>query len=91
MRTLAEIEADGTPRSPFANGTEYDIWAARWCEHCVNDRAFQMGTSNQGCPLLLIALTSMTPSEWAPGPRDEQGRFDRSTQWICGEFKRAEP
>ena len=39
MRTSEQIQADAEDRSPFSNGSEYGIWADRWCYRCRNDNA----------------------------------------------------
>lgn len=78
MRDLDAIRADATNRSPFSNGTAGEMWMGEWCYRCKRDAAFQAGDSDQGCPLLLVALTQKTPKEWA-----ETGLQD----YHCSEFK----
>jgi hypothetical protein len=38
--------------SLFANGTEYEVWAASWCARCVHDEP-EMGG---GCELIGLAM-----------------------------------
>jgi len=52
------------PGTPFSNGTAYEMWSANWCDRCLRDAPFRNGVSSTGCPLLLIALSEMTPGEW---------------------------
>ena len=48
----------------FSNSTEWEMWAANWCERpCKVD-------ANQDCPLIMIALLGRTPAEWLPQPAD---------------------
>jgi hypothetical protein len=60
VRTQAEIMADAEDRSSFSNGSEYGIWADRWCYRCRNDNE---GTE-QWCPILSVALLGNWPKEW---------------------------
>jgi len=77
VRSYEEIEADARPGTAFSNGTSFEIWSAGWCERCKWDAAFQSGTTDQGCPLLLIAIMGKTPKEWT-----ETGLQD----YDCSEF-----
>jgi hypothetical protein len=80
MRTQAEITADAADRPPFANGTEGEIWMARWCEECANDSP-ELVDRGEGCPLLLIALLGKTPKEWPVNPT--------GGDYTCDEFVQA--
>ncbi len=65
MRTEAEIAADARPGRAFSNGTEFDIWASRYCYECVHDDSGTSGASEKNCPILTVALISQsTPREW---------------------------
>lgn len=50
----------------FSNGTEFEIWQSRWCDRCEADRDFQQVLDEQGCSILLDALTDTDrkPGEW---------------------------
>jgi len=55
--------------SAFSNGTEWDIWEASHCDVCQVDAPWRRNESEQGCPLILDAMTGGTPVEWvAPDP-----------------------
>lgn len=60
MRTEDEIRADAAAERPFSNGTEFDIWADRWCWRCVHDNA----EAERYCPILTVALQKGWPGEW---------------------------
>jgi len=60
MRTADQIQADATPQRPFSNGTEYDIWADRWCYECTRDNP----DTDTFCPILSVALLGNWPKEW---------------------------
>lgn len=80
MRTPDEIERDARDGSPFSNGTSGEIWMHNWCQKpCAHDGPFQRGETDEGCPLILLALTGKTPIEWL-----EQ---DGSQDYHCIEFR----
>lgn len=56
--------------SAFSNGTEWDIWEARWCANCKVDEAWRRDESKPGCDLIMDAMVfDATPAEWtAPDP-----------------------
>jgi hypothetical protein len=83
MRTDDEIMAGAQPGSPFSNGTEGYGWQSRWCGRpCAHDAAFQRDERGAtGCPLLLVALTGSTPSEWLRQPAGSPDRYH------CIEFR----
>jgi hypothetical protein len=66
MRTEAEIAADARPGRAFSNGTEFDIWADRYCYECVHDNP--NADPEVFCPILGFSLLNdATPREWVPG------------------------
>lgn len=71
MRSFEEILESPTKRSPFANGTSFELWAYGWCYMCRND-------VNNDCPILLAAFLNVTPTEWT-----ETGMDD----YDCSEFE----
>lgn len=77
MRDYDSIVDDAAQRSPFSNGTSGEIWMSNWCYQCKVDGPFQRGVTDQGCPLLLVALMQKTPKEWT-----ETGLQD----YHCSEF-----
>lgn len=77
MRDHDSIFDDAADRSPFSNGTSGEIWMSEWCYRCKVDGPFQRGVTDQGCPLLLVALMQKTPKEWT-----ETGLQD----YHCSEF-----
>lgn len=65
MRTEDEIRADAADERPFSNGTEWDMWADRWCHECVHDDA----NREVYCPIITVAMIGnagepMWPKEW---------------------------
>lgn len=66
MRTEAEITADARPGRAFSNGTEFDIWASRYCYECVHDNP--NADPEVFCPILGFSLLNdATPREWVEG------------------------
>jgi hypothetical protein len=62
----------------FGNGTEWDIWRARWCEKpCARD-------VDENCPLIMVALMERTPQEWVREPGSHPGDY------RCTEFREVE-
>lgn len=78
MRDYDAIFDDARPGSPFSNGTSGEIWMESWCYRCKVDAPFNRGETNEGCPLLLVALMERTPKEWT-----ETGLQD----YHCSEFR----
>lgn len=69
---------------PFSNGTEYDIWAARWCFDCRRDDP----DTERYCPILTVAVGDQAwPMEWT---RRTIGEPPASYQAVdeCTEFER---
>lgn len=68
MRTEDEIRADAVDERPFSNGTEYDMFAGRFCYRCVNDDG--MADPPLHCPIITVALSAGSggrtawPKEW---------------------------
>jgi hypothetical protein len=61
MRTEEQITADARPGKAFSNGTEWEIWSARWCDRCVNNDE----ETEKWCPIINVALIEpLTPAEW---------------------------
>lgn len=63
MRTEEQISTDAANRRAFSNGTEFDIWADRWCYDCVHDN----WKTEKYCPILSVALLGQWPTEWTRG------------------------
>lgn len=89
MRTYDEISADAEKRSPFSNGTEYEMWAGRGrgCYDCANDDP----EAEKFCPILSAALLGVWPKEWLREQHewtigDKSGSFERVGE--CTEFDR---
>lgn len=59
------------PGSPLSNGTEWDMFAARYCDHCIHDTR----PDEVGCPLIAVALLHRTPALWRPEPGHIAPRF----------------
>jgi hypothetical protein len=79
MRSHDELAASAREGSPFSNGTMGEIWMDRWCYRCKVDAPYQRDESDEGCPLLLVALVGKTPAEWV-----ELG--DAPQDYTCTEF-----
>ncbi len=62
-------------RPAFSNGSEGDAWMENWCYRCRHDQ------SEEGCPLLLVAMLGQTPAEW-----QEQDRMSLGSQYRCTQF-----
>lgn len=63
----ADLDPPTRPGRAFSNGTEYEIWADRWCDRCTVEDDFRAGTDDIGCPLIIVALcTDDTPAAWMP-------------------------
>lgn len=67
MRTEDEIRAAAADERPFSNGTEWDMWADRWCYECVNDNP--NADPQVFCPIITVALAGKGgggawPAEW---------------------------
>ena len=60
MRSEQEIRRDAAGERPFSNGTEWDIWADRWCYRCQHDD----GSADKCCPIITVALLEGWPKEW---------------------------
>ena len=69
------------PGSPFSNSTEGEAWMADWCDRCLHDRPAREDRYEDGCGLLLVALTGQTPGEWVRQPG-----FRLGNQYHCTEF-----
>lgn len=48
----------------FSNGTEHEWWDANWCDRCLVDAPYRNDISQQGCPLLTLALTGERVDRW---------------------------
>lgn len=55
-----------TGERPFSNGTEFDIWADRYCYRCVKDSiSAPPGAEEKFCPILTAALHGADwPEQW---------------------------
>jgi hypothetical protein len=74
MDDVDTIYANAREGRPFSNGTDWEIWSYNNCENgCVHDAAYQRGETNEGCPLVLVAMLDRTPREWIPGPDEYCG------------------
>lgn len=67
---------------PFSNYELGAAWTGAWCDNCTRDQAYRAGTSDTGCPLLLIAFCNMTPAEWLRVPNPETA----ADAYRCTEF-----
>jgi hypothetical protein len=78
MRTYEEAMGAARPGSPFSNSTSWEIWSSGWCVRCKNDSP-EMVDRGEGCPLIMVALSNKTPSEWF----EQEGIQD----YHCVEFR----
>jgi hypothetical protein len=67
----------------FANGTEFEIWQANWCERCKHDAAYSDDHPERGCQLLALALCGERIPEWMVN--DTVG--DPARQVTCLNFR----
>jgi hypothetical protein len=60
------------PGPAFANGTEWDLWSANWCQTCLVDAPYRNGISQWGCKLIDAPLaTGEIPDEWVTVDRPD--------------------
>lgn len=64
-----------------SNGSEGEMFAARWCEQCEADRAYRDGTG-ESCEI--IARTMVFDTDEADYPREWQ--YDATGQPCCTAF-----
>ena len=81
MRTYDEAFAAALDKPAFSSGTDGDEWMANWCDRCIHDAPMRAGRYENGCPLALLAVIGMTPSEWLRQPADAPDRYQ------CVEFR----
>jgi hypothetical protein len=87
VRTFQEAFAHAREGSPFSNGTEGEVWTYQWCGRCLREAPYRSGLKGStGCPLILVALSGRTPSEWLE-QRDENGLYSMEDQYHCIEFR----
>lgn len=49
----------------FSNSTQYEIWAANWCDRCLRDAIFRNTGKGSGCKILYgVMATNEVPLEW---------------------------
>lgn len=76
--TMDTIEMQATPGQAFSNGSEWEIWSARWCGACVHDDEAEGGDTY--CPLITFAMVEpKTPAQW----HDEDG----DGRYRCAEYE----
>jgi hypothetical protein len=85
--TFEEAYARAREGSPFSNGDEGYGWMGTWCGRCIHDKPARNDDPGNGCPLILVAYSQRTPSEWLDGPRDERGLYGISDQYQCVMFR----
>ena len=78
MRTYEQITATARRRAPFANGSEWERFQDRFCGVCVHDSE-EMVDRGEGCPLILAALSGLTPVELE---EDSRGVVVRCTEFV---------
>lgn len=65
--------------SAFSNHTEYEYWAANWCNRCIHDDG-----ESKPCEILnSVVFDNEVPPEWTPGTDDLRDRYH------CSKFERA--
>lgn len=67
MPTYEDALSRSSDRVPFANGTEWEAWAAGWCRGtCKPCRHDDIDLGGEiACPILEVALLNeRTPAEW---------------------------
>ena len=73
MPDYETASAGARDKPAFSNGSEWDAWAARWCDRCKH---------YDDCPLLLVAMADeQTPAQWV---EDAPGSL--GSQYRCTEF-----
>ena len=85
-------------RSPFSNGTQWEIWSANVCgagEGCIHDSTFGQSDEELGaevnCPLITLSLMQVWPKEWevrkVPFTTVDGGESFYETPGACTEFR----
>jgi hypothetical protein len=85
MPECPDYDAPTRPGAAFSNGFEHDHWDAQHCDHCEHDREFRLGTTDEGCPLLVLAMVGdpmVTPEAWVPDQPNKLGFFYRCTHFT---------
>jgi hypothetical protein len=67
MKTNEQVFTTAVDSPAFSNSTDGDAWMSAWCERCTHDSP-RLVAHGRGCPLILVALTGMTPKEWPEQP-----------------------
>lgn len=66
----------------FSGSDEGYAFMAAFCDVCVHDKSARAGDDGNGCPLVLITLTGLTPAQFVTAPDDQPHRY------RCTEFRR---
>ena len=76
---------------PFANGTEFLEWTAKWCRHCAREHGEH--PDGPGEPLCDLLTASLRDDQWPEGwiPEPDDGRFFLPSRMICTAFTPCEP
>lgn len=82
MRDFDAILADAAEKVPFSNGSESEIWEARWCNRCKLDAPFRNNDWSDSCPLISISVLGYTPKEWIAAA----DRVEACGRHECTEF-----
>lgn len=83
MADRPDYDAPSRPGAAFSNGFEHEHWDERWCACCAHDNQFRLGTTDEGCPLLVIAiLGDETPEAWVSDQPNKLGFFYRCTNFT---------
>lgn len=70
MKDFGEEYGMAVDGSPFSNSTEGSMWMDRNCHLCVHEAPVRNGDTENGCPLLGMALMNKTPRQWEGTGRD---------------------
>lgn len=62
-----------------SNGSEGDVFMARWCERCAKD-GFTEEHPENGCKIIVESMCGMEPPQWV---------IDAKGWPMCAEFKEA--
>jgi hypothetical protein len=86
MRSYQEAYAAARDEPAFSNGTEGYAWMENWCESCVHDKPAREERPEDGCPLIMVAFMSRTPSEWMEQPWQQiKGMPEGQTAPVLGD------
>lgn len=81
MISFQDAFAQARPGHTFSNHTEFEHWAARWCDRCQREAPFRAGLVSIRCALVGVAELGRVPAQWLEQSPEAQDRF------VCVEYR----